>query len=44
MYIYVSEIFVEHDRMKGFFLTELMLGLALQFSNTDCQRVLVASK
>lgn len=43
LYIYVSEILVEHNRMK-FILTELMLGLALWFSTTDCQSMLVASE
>lgn len=39
MYIYVSVILVEHDRMK-FVLTELMLGSR----PTDCQSMLAASE
>lgn len=43
MYICVSVMLVEQDGMK-FVLTELRLGLALWFSNTDCQSVLMASE
>lgn len=43
MYICVSMMPTEHDRMK-FVLSELMLGLALWFSTTDWQTVLMVSE